>query len=71
MTEEKTKISIPTILYEKIAEKLEKPTEDAVAQYIQKILEDNLSKQETDEASLSEEDEEKVKERLKALGYMD
>lgn len=65
MGKKSTKISIPTELYNK----LKKPAEEAgksVDEYILKVLEDKASS-----SDFSEEDEEKVKERLKALGYMD
>ncbi|MFO7865366.1 MAG: CopG family transcriptional regulator [Candidatus Aminicenantes bacterium] len=66
MGKKTTKIAVPTELYNK----LKKPAEDAgfkaVDDYIRKVLEEKASS-----AGFSEEDEGKVKERLKALGYMD
>lgn len=66
MGKKNTKITIPAELYNK----LKKPAEEAgfksANDYILKVLEDKASS-----SDFSDEDEEKVKERLKALGYMD
>lgn len=64
-------VSIPASLYEKIEEKIKGSDIDSVSSYMIKVLEESLSKGEGTEESLSKEDEEKVKERLKALGYLD
>ncbi len=66
MGKKNTKITIPA----ELCNKLKKPAEEAgfksVNDYILKVLEDKASS-----SDFSDEDEEKVKERLKALGYMD
>lgn len=64
-------VSIPTSLYEKIEEMIKGSGIDSVSSYVIKVLEENISKGEGTTASLSKEDEEKVKERLRALGYLD
>ncbi len=64
-------VSIPASLYEKIEEKIKGSDIDSVSRYVIKILEESLSKGEGTAESLSKEDEEKVKERLRALGYLD
>ena len=71
MEKEFTDIPIPTSLYKKIEEKIEDSGLAAVVNYVTSVLNESLSrKQETKEA-FSKEDEEKVKDRLKALGYID
>jgi lipoate-protein ligase A len=71
MDKEWTDIAIPTSLFKQIEEKI-KDSDVATAQdYVIKILKENLPKPEESAESLSKEEEDKVKERLKALGYMD
>lgn len=64
-------VEIPTDLYRKIEEKIKDTETASVSDYITQILEKSLSEDQKAEPTLSKEDEEKVKERLKALGYMD
>jgi Arc/MetJ-type ribon-helix-helix transcriptional regulator len=71
MEKEFTNISIPTSLYKKIEEKIKDSEISSVSSYVTKVLRESLSKEEGSEQPLSKEDEEKVKERLKALGYID
>jgi metal-responsive CopG/Arc/MetJ family transcriptional regulator len=71
MDKEFSSVSIPTSLYKKIEEKIKGTDITSVSSYIAKILRENLSKDEPKEDVFSKEDEEKVKERLKALGYID
>ena len=64
-------VSIPTSLYKKI-EAVSKGTEvSSVSSYVTKILRESLSRGQEKHEVFSKEDEEKVKERLKALGYID
>ncbi len=71
MENEAIDISIPAELFKQIEEKI-KDTDVASAQdYVIKVLKDSLPKGEKEEEGLSKEEEDKVKERLKALGYMD
>ena len=60
-------VAIPEEIYAKIEEKLKDSGESSVEKYVLKTLKENLGMAD----ALSDEDEEKVKERLKALGYMD
>ena len=69
--EEHKNISIPASLYKQIEEKIKGTDIDSVSSFVTKVLEGNLAKEEGTPESLSKEDEEKVKERLKALGYLD
>ncbi len=64
-------VSIPASLYKKIEERIKGTETESVSSYVTKVIEENLAKKEGAPESLSEEDEEKVKERLKALGYLD
>ncbi len=69
--EERIDVSIPASLYKKIEERIKGTETDSVSSYVTKVIEENLAKKEGTQESLSKEDEEKVKERLKALGYLD
>jgi Arc/MetJ-type ribon-helix-helix transcriptional regulator len=71
MDKEFTTISIPTSLYKKIEEAVKGSEVGSVANYVSKVLRESLSKDEAAPEVFSKEDEEKVKERLKALGYID
>ncbi len=71
MEKEVTDVSIPTSLYKKIEEKIKGSEITSVSSYITKVLRENLSKEETTQEAFTKEDEEKVKKRLKALGYID
>jgi len=69
--EEGVDVSIPASLYRKIEEKIKGTKIDSVSSYVTKVIQENLAKEEGASESLSKDDEEKVKERLKALGYLD
>jgi len=71
MDKEFTSISIPTSLYLKIEAASGGKDAASVTSYIVNILREALSKAEPKSEGLSPEDEEKVKARLKALGYID
>ncbi len=64
-------ILIPTTLYKKIEKKIKGTEFSSVSSYVTKVLREVLSKEEEKKEVFSKEDEEKVKERLKALGYID
>jgi Arc/MetJ-type ribon-helix-helix transcriptional regulator len=77
MTNEKdekkfTTISIPTQLAEKIKKRIEGTGFHSLSSYATYVLREVISSvEEEDEEAFSKEDEEKVKERLRALGYLD
>lgn len=71
MDKEFTAVSIPTSLYKKIEEAIKGTDVTSVASYATKVLRESLSKEQDAKDVFTEEDEEKVKERLKALGYID
>lgn len=71
MEKEFMTISIPTSLYRKIEERIKGTDYSSVSSYIAKVLREHLAKAESSEQVFTKEEEEKVKERLKALGYID
>ena len=77
MNEEKdekkyTTISIPTPLAEKIKSRIEGTGFNSLSSYVTYVLREVISgmEEEKDEG-FSKEDEERVKDRLRALGYLD
>jgi Arc/MetJ-type ribon-helix-helix transcriptional regulator len=71
MDKELKSISIPTSLFKKIEEHIKGTEYGSVSSYATKVLRQSLSKAEPAAEILSKDEEEKVKERLKALGYID
>jgi hypothetical protein len=63
-------IDIPLGLYKRIEERAKKAGFKSAREYILFVLEEVVSELEEEEPALSKEDEEKVKERLRALGYL-
>lgn len=72
MADEKkyTTVSIPTPLFEKIQKKIEGTGFTSVSDYVTFVLREILAHS-NDQEAFTEEDEKKVKERLKSLGYLD
>jgi len=77
MTEEKddkkyTTISIPTPLAEKIKKRIKGTGFTSLSSYVTYVLREVISGSEEESGeAFSKEDEEKVKNRLRALGYLD
>jgi hypothetical protein len=71
MEKEFTDIAIPTSLYKRIEEKIKGTELTSVASYVTKVLDDSLSKDKEKKEAFTKEEEDKVKDRLKALGYID
>jgi Arc/MetJ-type ribon-helix-helix transcriptional regulator len=72
MDKEFTTVTIPTSLHKKIEEFIKGTEYRSVSSYTAKVLRDSLSKAEQSATEVfSKDEEEKVKERLKALGYID
>jgi len=72
--ETKANITIPATLHEQIKENIRDTEFSSVSDYVAYILRQVLSRienEERDDNKLSEEDEEKVKDRLRKLGYID
>jgi len=67
-----TTISIPTPLAEKIKKRIEGTGFTSLSSYVTYVLREVISGiEEESEEVFSKEDEEKVKDRLRALGYLD
>ncbi len=69
-----TTISIPKVLAEKIKKKTEGTGFNSVSSYVTYVLRQVISEssaQGEKKEAFSEEDEKKVKERLRSLGYLD
>jgi metal-responsive CopG/Arc/MetJ family transcriptional regulator len=71
MDKEFTTISIPTSLYKKIEELIKGTEVSSVSSYVAKVLREKVSQEKESGEVFSKDDEEKVKARLKALGYID
>jgi Arc/MetJ-type ribon-helix-helix transcriptional regulator len=71
MEKDSMTVSIPASLYRKIEELVKGTDAASVSAYVVKVLRERLSQEEKAGETFSKEDEEKVKERLKALGYID
>jgi len=72
MDKEFTAVTIPTSLHKKIEELIKGTEHRSVSSYVTKVLRDSLSAVEKPATEVfSKDEEEKVKERLKALGYID
>jgi Arc/MetJ-type ribon-helix-helix transcriptional regulator len=69
MEKEMKNVSIPASLYKQIEEAVRAGA--SVAEFVAKALREALEKKDASGDVFSAEDEEKVKERLKALGYID
>ena len=72
-TNKYTTISIPTPLAGKIKKRIEGTGFNSLSSYVTYVLREVISNIEDDEQddAFSKEDEEKVKKRLRALGYLD
>lgn len=71
-----TTISIPKVLADKIKKRMEGTGFNSVSSYVTYVLRQVLSNVESQEKSqekeaFSEEEEKKVKDRLRSLGYLD
>jgi len=71
MDKETKTVAIPISLVNQIEKKLKDSTFNSVEDYVADVLSKHLGVESKPESSFSEDDEEKVKARLKALGYMD
>ncbi|MFP3872787.1 MAG: CopG family transcriptional regulator [Candidatus Natronoplasma sp.] len=68
-----TTVSIPKPLAKKVKKRMEGTGFNSMSSYVTYVLRQVISSMEEEEKAeeFSEEDEEKVKERLRALGYLD
>ncbi len=73
MAEEKkyTSVSIPIPLYNKVKDKIKDTGFTSVSDYVVYVLRELMTDEDDDKEAFSKEDEEKVKGRLRALGYIE
>ena len=67
-----TSILIPTSLVEKIEKRIQGTEFSSISSYITYVLKEIVSDEETEDAEeLTKEDDERIKARLRSLGYLD
>lgn len=67
-----TTVSIPNALAEKLKKKIEGTGFTSISSYVTYVLRELIANmEEEDDEVFSKEDEEKIKDRLRALGYLD
>ena len=66
-----TTVSIPAPLFKKIEERIKSTGFTSVSSYVAYVLREIIAEEEKEEDPFSEDDKERVKERLRALGYID
>jgi Arc/MetJ-type ribon-helix-helix transcriptional regulator len=66
-----TTVSIPTPLFKKIQDRAKGTDFTSVSSYVAHVLREAITEEPDEEQPLSEEDEERIKDRLRALGYLD
>ncbi len=66
-----TTISIPTPLFKKIRERIKGTGFTSVSSYVTYVLREIVAEKEEEEEPFTKEDEERIKDRLRALGYID
>lgn len=66
-----TTISIPSPLFDKIKEIIEGTGFTSVSSYVTYVLREIVAEKEEEEEPFTKEDEERIKARLRALGYID
>jgi Arc/MetJ-type ribon-helix-helix transcriptional regulator len=66
-----TTVSIPTPLFKKIEKRIKGTGFTSVSSYVTYVLREVVSEEEEATEPFTKEDEARVKERLKALGYID
>ncbi len=76
MTEEKDKgkyttVSIPMTLAEKLKKKIEGTGFTSLSSYVTYVLRELVANMGEDDEGFSKENEERIRERLRALGYLD
>ncbi len=66
-----TTVSIPTLLFKKIEDRIKETGFTSVSSYVAYVLREVLVEEEEEGEPFTKEDEERVKDRLRALGYLD
>ena len=67
---EYTTVSIPKTLYDKVNKQIEGTGFTSVSDYVVFVLRELVTTQK-EETSFDKEDQDKIKERLRSLGYLD
>lgn len=66
-----TTISIPTPLFKKVKERIKGTGFTSVSSYVTYVLREIIAEKEEEAEPFTKEDEERIKARLRALGYID
>jgi len=66
-----TTVSIPTPLFKKVEERIKGTGFTSVSSYVTYVLREVVSEEEEETEPFTKQDEERVKARLRALGYID
>lgn len=66
-----TTVSIPTPLFKKIEKRIEGTGFTSVSSYVTYVLREIIAEDDDEGSGFSKEDEERVKERLRSLGYLE
>ena len=66
-----TTVSIPTPLFKKIEERIKGTGFTSVSSYVTYVLREVVSEEEDQAEPFTKKDEKRVKDRLRALGYME
>ena len=68
---ETVKVNIQKEIFDRIGKRVETTEFKSVDEYVNYVLEEVLNQVEQEKQVYSKEDEEKVKEKLRSLGYLD
>jgi len=66
-----TTVSIPVSLYEKVKKMIEGTGFSSVSDYVTYVLRELVASYEESKLDFTKEDEERIKRRLRALGYLE
>ncbi|MEE9116787.1 MAG: CopG family transcriptional regulator [Thermoplasmata archaeon] len=66
-----TTVSIPAPLFKKIQDRIKGTGFTSVSSYVAYVLREVITEEPDEEQPFSKEDEERIKDRLRALGYLD
>ena len=71
MAEKSRTIEIPESLFERVRVRIQGTSFQSVSDYVGNVLREKLASEEKEDSTrYTREEEEKIKERLKALGYL-
>jgi len=71
LTEKSRTIEIPESLFERVMVRIQGTSFQSVSDYVGNVLREKLASEEKEDSTrYTKEEEEKIKERLKALGYL-